>query len=92
MKQIHPNRADELWSKLKLEHNEFVSSDSNLRPELLSLIDEYSDVFTSDQCQVGDTSWVKFKFELNKNTQPVKQKVRPLPPSRFPMGIAVSAS
>ena len=33
-KQIHPNRANELWSKLKLEHNELVSSDSNLRPEL----------------------------------------------------------
>ena len=39
-----------------------------------------SDVFTSDQCQVRDTSWVKFKIELNKNAQPVKQKVHPLPP------------
>ena len=33
-KQVNPDRANELWSKLKLEQNEFVSSDSNLRPEL----------------------------------------------------------
>ena len=36
-------------------------------------------MFTSDHCQVGDTSWVKFKIELNENAQPVKQKIRPLP-------------
>ena len=80
-KQINPDRANELWSKLKLEPNEFDSSDSKLRPELFLLIGEYNDVFTSDQCQVGDTAWVKFKIELNQNAQPVKQRVCPLPPS-----------
>ena len=80
-KQVNLDRAHELWSKWKLEKNELVSSDSNLRPELFSLIGEYHDMFTSDQCQVGDTSWVKFKVELNQNSQPVKQRVLPLPPS-----------
>ena len=37
-------------------------------------------MFTSENCQVGDTSWVEFKIELNENAKPVKQKVRPLPP------------
>ena len=53
-KQINPTRAHELWNKLKLEQNEFVSSDSNLKPELFSLIGEYSDVFTSEHCKVSD--------------------------------------
>ena len=30
--------------------------------------------------KVGDTSWVEFKIDLNENSKPVKQKVRPLPP------------
>ena len=47
---------------------------------MFSLIVEYHDVFTSDQCQAGDTSCMKFKIELNQNGQPVKQRVRPLPP------------
>ena len=70
-----------MWSKLKLEQNEFVSSDSKLRTELFSLIGEYHDVFTSDQCKVGETSWVKFKIKLNPNAQPVKQRVCLLTPS-----------
>ena len=40
-KQSNPDRAQELWSKLKLEHNEFVSSDSKLKTELFLLIGEY---------------------------------------------------
>ena len=30
-KQSNPDRAQKLWCKLKLEHNEFVSSDSKLK-------------------------------------------------------------
>ena len=75
-KQVNLDRAHKLGSKLKLEQNEFVSSDSKLRTVLFSLINEYHDVFTSDQCKVGNTSWVKFKIELNRNAQPVKQRVR----------------
>ena len=33
-KQINLDRSNELWGKLKLEQNEFVFSDSKLRPEL----------------------------------------------------------
>ena len=45
---------------------------------MFSLTGEYSDVFTSEHCQVGDTSWVEFKIELNEHAKPVKQKFRPL--------------
>ena len=64
-KQVNPDRAKKLWSKLKLEHNKFTSSDSMLRTELFFLINENHDVFTSDQCKVGDTSWVKFKKRVH---------------------------
>ena len=63
-----------------MEENEFVSSDSKLKLDLFSLLGKYHDVFTSDQCQVGDTSWVKFKIDLNQNGQLVKQRAHPLPP------------
>ena len=71
-KQVNLDRAHKLWSKSKLDQNQFVSSDSKLRTELFSLINEFHDVFTSDQCKVGDTYSVKFKIELNLNAQPVK--------------------
>ena len=64
-KQVDKNKAQELWNKLKLNDNELVSND--LKPDLFALITEYSDVFTSENCQVGDTSWVEFKIELNEN-------------------------
>ena len=79
-KQVDTDRAHELWNKLKLNENELVSNDSTLKPDLFALITEYSDVFTSENCQVGDTSWVEFKIELNEHAKPVKQKVHPLPP------------
>ena len=37
-KQVNPTRAHELWNKLKLEQNEFISSDSNSNPELFLLL------------------------------------------------------
>ena len=78
-KQSNPDRSKELWSKLKLEQNEFLSSDSKLRPALFKLIGEYQDVFSSNTCKVGDTSWVEFKIDLNLDAQSVKKGVRPLP-------------
>ena len=47
---------------------------------MFSLIGEYNDMFTSSQCQVGHTSWVNFRIELNKTAQPVKQTVCQLTP------------
>ena len=47
---------------------------------MFSLIGEYNDMFTSSQCQVGHTSWVNFRIELNKTAQPVKQRVCQLTP------------
>ena len=44
------------------------------------LIGEYQYVFASDQCKVGEPSWVKFKINLNLIAQPGKQRVCPVPP------------
>ena len=43
-KQVNPDSAQELCSKLKREQNEFVSSDSKFRSELFSLTSEYHEV------------------------------------------------
>ena len=77
-KQVDKNRAQELWNKSKLNDNELVSND--LKPDLFALITEYSDVFADEYITIGNTSWVNFRVELKEHAQPVKQKVRPLPP------------
>ena len=70
-KQVDKDRAHELWNKLKLNENELVSNNSTLKPNLFALITEYSDMFTSENCQVGYTSRVEFKIELNEKAKPV---------------------
>ena len=77
-KQVDNNKAQELWSKLKLNVNELVPND--LKPELFKLISDYSDVFAKENVTIGNTSWVEFPVELKENAKPVKQKVCPLPP------------
>ena len=77
-KQVDKNKAKELWSKLKLDFNVLVPKD--LKPELFKLISDYSDVFADENVTIGDTSWLNSRVELKENAQPVKQKVRPLPP------------
>ena len=79
-KQVDADRAHELWNKLKLNENELFSNDSTLKPDLFALITEISDMFTSERCQVGHTSCVEFKIELNEKAKQVKQKLRPLSP------------
>ena len=61
-KQVDNNKAQELWSKLKLNVNELVPND--LKPELFKLISDYSDVFADENVTIGNTSWVEFRVEL----------------------------
>ena len=44
------------------------------------MIHEYQDVFTNDQCHVGNTTWETFKIELLPDAKPVRQRVHPLAP------------
>ena len=44
------------------------------------MLNTHQNVFTSDKCSVGKTSWEEFKIELVPGARPVNQRVRPLPP------------
>ena len=57
-KHVDKNKAQELWSKLKLHDNKLVPQD--LKPDLFDLITDYSDVFADENITIGNTSWVEF--------------------------------
>jgi len=44
-----------------------------------SMINENQDIFTTEDCKVGKTTWEKFKIELLPNARPVNQRMRPIP-------------
>ena len=72
--------TDRFWSDLKMQNNEVLDKIPELKDKLYSMIHEYQDVFTNDQCHVGNTTWDTFKIDLIPNAQPVPQRVRPLAP------------
>ena len=82
VKPAHKDKSvtDRLWSDLKLQNNEVLDEVPELKKKLYSILHEYQDVFTNDQCHVGNTSWDTFKIDLIPNAQPVRQRVRPLAP------------
>ncbi len=45
------------------------------------MINENQDIFTTEDCTVGKTTWEKFKIELIPNARPVNQRMRPIPPN-----------
>ena len=45
------------------------------------MINENQDIFTTEDCKVGKTTWEKFKIELISNARPVNQRMRPIPPN-----------
>ena len=47
---------------------------------LYSIIDDNQDIFTTEDCKVGKTSWETFKIDLLPNARLVNQRMRPIPP------------
>ena len=62
-----------------MKTNEFVQNDKDLNMQLYELIDEYQDVFTSENCKL-ETHYGEFRIDLVLGAKPVKQKVHPLAP------------
>ena len=77
---IDPAVTEKLWNDLKLEDNEILKKNPKVKESFYSILNAYQNVFTSDQCSVGKTSWEEFKIELMPGARPVNQRVRPLPP------------
>ena len=64
------NPAEKLWSDHKLDENEILNKNPNIRKLLYSMLDAHQDVFTTDTCSVGKTSWDTFKIDLIPNARP----------------------
>ena len=45
------------------------------------MIDDNQDIFTTEDCKVGKTTWETFKIELLPNAWPVNQRMRLILPS-----------
>ena len=77
---IDPAVIAKLWKDLKLDDNEVLNKNPKVKNLFYSMLNTHQNVFTSDTCAVGKTSWEEFKIELVPGARPVNQHVRPLPP------------
>ena len=73
---IDPAVTAKLWKDLRLDENEVLNKNPKVKNLFYSMLNTYQNVFTSDKCSVGKTSWEEFKI----GARPVNQRVRPLPP------------
>ena len=76
-----PAVTERIWAELKLNDNKILQENPSIRKMMYSMIDNNQDIFTTEDCKVGKTSWETFKIELLPNARPVNQRMRPLPPS-----------
>ena len=61
---IDPAVTEKLWKDLKLDENEILKKNPKVKESFYSILNTYQNVFTSDKCSVGKTSWEEFKIEL----------------------------
>ena len=45
------------------------------------MINDNQEIFTTEDCKVGKTTWETFKIELIPNARPVNQRMRLIPPN-----------
>ena len=72
----------ELKQKLKLDENELLNRNPQIKEQLIGLIKEYQDVFADPESQVGETDLVEFDIEVKPGSIPHRSKVRPLNPAQ----------
>ena len=76
-----PVVTEKIWADLKLNENKILNKNASIKQMLYSMIDDNQDIFTTEDCEVGKTSWETFRIDLIPNAQPVNQRMRPIPPS-----------
>ena len=69
---------EELWSKLKLDENDILNQNQDIRRKTRRLIHDYQDIFSYSA--PGETDLVELDLKLKPGTQPIRQKFRPLNP------------
>ena len=76
-----PAVTERIWADLNLNENKILQANPNVRNLLKSMINENQDIFTTEDCKVGKTTWETFKIELLPNARPVNQRMRPILPN-----------
>ena len=71
---------EKIISDLKIKDNEYLKKDKKRLSEVVELIREYQDVFSSPQTPFGNTDLIEFQVDLKPGSEPVQAKVRPLNP------------
>ena len=62
-----PTVTERIWADLNLNENKILQANPNVRKLVRSMIDENQDIFTTEDCKVGKTTWETFKIELVPN-------------------------
>ena len=64
-----PAVTDRIWAELKLNENKILQENVSVKNMVYSMINENQDIFTTEDCTVGKTTWEKFKIELIPNAR-----------------------
>ena len=62
-----PLVTEKIWADLKLNDNKILQENANIRPMLYSMIHDNQEIFTTEDCKVGKTSWETFRIDLLPN-------------------------
>ena len=62
---------DQLFLDLGLADNPMLKSNPATRDEAYALIREYKDVFSSPECEIGQTNLVEFSIKMEEHAKPV---------------------
>ena len=55
-----PVVMDRIWAELKLDENKILQENVTVKNMVYSMINENQDIFTTEDCKVGKTTWEKF--------------------------------
>ena len=69
----------ELWDSLKLSENKLLRQNPAVLKQTKQLIHDYQDIFSTSA--PGETDLVELSLKLKEDTEPIRQKVRPLNPA-----------
>ena len=62
-----------VMDQLHLYDNEVLGKVPELKKKLHSMINEYQEEFTNDQCHVDNMTWDTFNIKLMPGTKPVRR-------------------
>ena len=62
-----PAVTERIWAELKLNENKILQENVNVKNMVYSMINDNQEIFTTEDCKVGKTTWETFKIELIPN-------------------------